>query len=507
MAGAHLQLCDPANNGHPGINYVGLRSVGGILEQRLNPQNWYHNSLHPNERGHAAMFQVFQNWLEEHPRAAPGQIIRTSVIAPKDGGEPQAKPPLCDLFTDDQSNTVNCRDQGTTWAKGQIADKLLFGKDDNWGPQLGLIVLGAWLVSVALFGSRRPWWAGPRSAVGAIVSGPVLPADTAPVGGTAAGNSSESLQGRVSDAAGNQQERLPYVKSPVRTRAASTRTPTRVAASLVGVVFGVSVWMVAVGGVAAAGDPACAPSSASWGYVPGGNAEATTTLTPKDRAAKPPPIAFGTSREVADDVAAYEFTVTGDQPDLEQLAWKAALVNGNHAFPTDQVSVTFAEALGDLEVTLCLDPKDVEPGTYSGGVTFAAPGVPLTQIPLTVTVKDNGYVLIIVLMLLVSAAAVFFKWWTVKVSNASADNKASPRQFWRWLKSQWVTVLMATAVGAGGVFAHEFFVADTFVPNQRWGLWADTFVAVMSTSLLLNALGLHLTEGKKTQPAAKKAAH
>src|SRR5690606_10644734 len=49
---AGLQLCDPANEGRPGLNFLGLRSVNGTAEQRFNPLNWSHNSLHPNERGH-----------------------------------------------------------------------------------------------------------------------------------------------------------------------------------------------------------------------------------------------------------------------------------------------------------------------------------------------------------------------------------------------------------------------------------------------------------------------
>ena len=76
LADAHLQLCDKQNDERPGINFIGLRSVGGIAEQRFNPANWYHNSLHPNERGHAAMLQVFEQWRTTHPdpaRDAPGR--------------------------------------------------------------------------------------------------------------------------------------------------------------------------------------------------------------------------------------------------------------------------------------------------------------------------------------------------------------------------------------------------------------------------------------------------
>ena len=76
LADAHLQLCDQDNDKRPGINFIGLRSVGGFAEQRFNPKNWYHNSLHPNERGHAAMLQVFEQWRRSDT-ATPPQTTRT----------------------------------------------------------------------------------------------------------------------------------------------------------------------------------------------------------------------------------------------------------------------------------------------------------------------------------------------------------------------------------------------------------------------------------------------
>ncbi|MBZ5737150.1 GDSL-type esterase/lipase family protein [Nocardioides mangrovi] len=170
LKSAHLQLCDPGNNDHPGINYIGLKSVGGIAEQRFNPKNWYHNSLHPNERGHAAMLQVFENWYEDDDNVGIrlGGTVRDRAALADDGSGAEAEDTdavtttPCDLVGDDQSTTVKCRDEGTRWAKGQVADKLLPGKGGWWGPLFGLGALGAWLLSVALFGTWKPWW-GKRS--------------------------------------------------------------------------------------------------------------------------------------------------------------------------------------------------------------------------------------------------------------------------------------------------------------------------------------------------------
>jgi len=147
LAGSHLQLCDPRNDGRPGINFIGLRSVNGIPEQRFNPANWVHNSLHPNERGHAAMLRVFQNWLAD---AAPLQ-----ASAPAAGGGagtdrevPTGGPPAqCDLFDDSASG---CRPQGTTFVAQQVGRLVLTA-----GGLAGLLLAAVWAAAVALFGWRR----------------------------------------------------------------------------------------------------------------------------------------------------------------------------------------------------------------------------------------------------------------------------------------------------------------------------------------------------------------
>ena len=63
LAGDHLQLCDPKNQGGYGINFVSPESVDGLPDERFNPVNWLHDIFHPNERGHQAMLDVFNQWL------------------------------------------------------------------------------------------------------------------------------------------------------------------------------------------------------------------------------------------------------------------------------------------------------------------------------------------------------------------------------------------------------------------------------------------------------------
>lgn len=162
LANAHLQLCDPDNDKRPGINFIGLRSVSGIAEQRFNPKNWYHNSLHPNERGHAAMLQVFEQWRADNPDPATDDRRTTTraddghpdTAGGSIGAQTKTNPP-CDLVEDDQSPKVQCRRAGIAWAAGQLSDTIL---RHGWGVQIIVAALAAWLLGVALYGWWKPWW-------------------------------------------------------------------------------------------------------------------------------------------------------------------------------------------------------------------------------------------------------------------------------------------------------------------------------------------------------------
>jgi GDSL-like Lipase/Acylhydrolase family len=149
LSSSHLQLCDPLNDGRPGLNFIGLRSVKGIAEQRFNPANWAHSSLHPNERGHAAMLRVFQNWLADQgglkglQAVAPDTTVRTPVV------EPVAVPAgtqCAQLTTKDNE----CRTDGKKWAQQQVGLLLL-----TRGVIALAAVVAAWMAGVAFFAWRR----------------------------------------------------------------------------------------------------------------------------------------------------------------------------------------------------------------------------------------------------------------------------------------------------------------------------------------------------------------
>jgi hypothetical protein len=164
LATSHLQLCDPLNEGRPGVNFIGLRSVNGIAEQRFNPLNWAHSSLHPNERGHAAMLRTFEVWRGEQPdvmpvrlpvHAAAAQVrdrARRAVTPAQAARTASVQAPPCDLF---DVSPRGCRPQGTRWAEREVGAMLV---SRGW---IGLLVVaGAWAFAVALFSWRRRRWNG-----------------------------------------------------------------------------------------------------------------------------------------------------------------------------------------------------------------------------------------------------------------------------------------------------------------------------------------------------------
>ena len=79
---AQLALC----NGDPdraGVNFLAVNGVGGLLESSVNPSNWIHNSMHPNERGHEVMRDAVMLWLNRHPEVRNGRPAASRSAAPR----------------------------------------------------------------------------------------------------------------------------------------------------------------------------------------------------------------------------------------------------------------------------------------------------------------------------------------------------------------------------------------------------------------------------------------
>jgi hypothetical protein len=138
--------------------------VNGIAEQRFNPMNWAHSSLHPNERGHAAMLKTFEVWRGEQPDVIPVRLPVPAVVAQgRDRAQAAVTPeqadraataqaPPCDLF---DVSPQGCRPQGTRWVEREVGALLV---SRGWIALLAAV--GAWAFAVALFSWRRRRWNG-----------------------------------------------------------------------------------------------------------------------------------------------------------------------------------------------------------------------------------------------------------------------------------------------------------------------------------------------------------
>jgi hypothetical protein len=145
LADRRLRICDGAPD-RIGVNFLALKSVNGLVDQAVNPANWWHNSLHPNERGHVVMAQTLEDWLLAHPEAAPKPY-------PESDPDPFSIAPLTTIMDDPELQFCGqqgaqpdyCDRTGSSWVVTQVA-LLLRGVSL---PAL-LLALGCWLIWLPL---------------------------------------------------------------------------------------------------------------------------------------------------------------------------------------------------------------------------------------------------------------------------------------------------------------------------------------------------------------------
>jgi len=151
-----LQLCGDSKDG-PGINFIGIRGVGGLVEHRLNPTKWHHNSLHPNARGHAAMNDSFQFWLDNQQDATEEGLAALQSPLERIGVAKGAAPvdekyvaqySGCAAYKIDHER--GCKALSTEWALRESGVFLL-----SRGAWVLFTIFGAWLIGIAFFGDRR----------------------------------------------------------------------------------------------------------------------------------------------------------------------------------------------------------------------------------------------------------------------------------------------------------------------------------------------------------------
>lgn len=147
MADANARLCD---TGRRGINAVSLNPQEGELSQIVNPANWLHDSMHPNEYGHRVLEAALAKWLAQ---PATQQAL-AAMKKYHDPGPPPAAgstPPCnsCPSYcVGDLENTSACESR---WAKAQLG-----GVASSLSTVLLLLwLLASWLLACVVIGRWR----------------------------------------------------------------------------------------------------------------------------------------------------------------------------------------------------------------------------------------------------------------------------------------------------------------------------------------------------------------
>jgi lysophospholipase L1-like esterase len=87
------KICGPRGSVRA-MNQIALNPVEGSLWERLNPNNWIHNSLHPKPAGHQLMEQALNPWVKQLLAA-----VRSATV----GANPEPNPDAVFEFRNDPS--------------------------------------------------------------------------------------------------------------------------------------------------------------------------------------------------------------------------------------------------------------------------------------------------------------------------------------------------------------------------------------------------------------------
>jgi hypothetical protein len=76
-----VRICD-VNPSDAAVNQLAASPVAGVFLQQVSPRGWFHNTFHPNERGHQLLADEIADWVsppDEPPVAPPPSEARMTV--------------------------------------------------------------------------------------------------------------------------------------------------------------------------------------------------------------------------------------------------------------------------------------------------------------------------------------------------------------------------------------------------------------------------------------------
>jgi hypothetical protein len=146
-----LRICDRATPSGLGMNFIALNPVSGRLIDVINPQNWIHNSLHPNARGHEAMRETVQDALAGGAMGANNDFEELSAA---DVATPCPEVVLIDGEPSGEDRPAQCDQATFDWVWSQT---LRLAR--HVAPMVGLGLVGAWLLLLPLIRrAQRGGW-------------------------------------------------------------------------------------------------------------------------------------------------------------------------------------------------------------------------------------------------------------------------------------------------------------------------------------------------------------
>jgi hypothetical protein len=146
-----LRICDRATPRGLGMNFIALNPVSGRLIDVINPQNWIHNSFHPNARGHEAMRETVQDALAGGEMGANNDFEELSAA---DVATPCPEVVLIDGEPSGEDRPAQCDQATFDWVWSQT---LRLAR--HVAPMVGLGLVGAWLLLLPLIRrAQREGW-------------------------------------------------------------------------------------------------------------------------------------------------------------------------------------------------------------------------------------------------------------------------------------------------------------------------------------------------------------